>query len=62
MSCDVVVLHGLGWEVAFATHAEVAADEGLEIAVEDFVYVAYFYSGAEIFGHAIGLQDVAADL
>ena len=49
-------------EVAFAAHAEVAADEGLEVAVEDFVDVADFDAGAEVFGHAVGLQDVAADL
>jgi hypothetical protein len=61
MSCDVVFFNCC-WEVTFAAHAEVAADEGLEIAVEDFVHVAYFYTGAEVFGHAVGLQDVAANL
>src|ERR1700722_4681870 len=60
--CDVVVFGDAGREVAFAAHAEVAADERLEIAVENLVYIAYFYAGAEVFRHAIGLQDVAADL
>jgi hypothetical protein len=61
MSCDVVVGY-VGWEVSFATHAEITADEGLEIAVEDSVDVADFDAGAEVLRHAIGLKDVAANL
>ena len=62
MSCDVVILHYFGGEVAFAAHAKVTTDKRLEVAVEDFVYVADFDSGTEILCHAIGLQDVAANL
>ena len=62
LSGDFVFLcHGCR-EVALAPHAEVTADEGFEIAVEDLVHVANFDTGTEVLGHAVGLQDVAADL
>src|ERR1700732_1581237 len=60
--CDIVLHHGFGWEVSFATHTQVSADKRLKIAVEDLVHVADLDPGAEIFGHAVGLQDVAANL
>ena len=59
---QIVVCSVFGWEVALAPHAQVAADEGFEIAVEDLVDVAYFNAGAEVFGHAVRLEDVAANL
>ena len=62
MSCDIVILCDFGGEVALAAHAEIAADEWLEVAVEDLVDIADFDAGAEVFRHAVGLQDVAANL
>jgi hypothetical protein len=62
MSCYVVILRDLCREVAFTAHAEIAADEGFEVAVENFVDIAYFDAGAEVFGHAVRLEDVAANL
>ena len=41
---------------------QVGADEGVQVAIEDAVDVADFDAGAEVFGHAVGLQDVGADL
>lgn len=59
---DFLIFCYFGGEVSFATHSEVSADKGLQIAVEDTVYVADFYTGAEVFGHAVGLENVAANL
>ena len=61
MSCNIVILCDFG-EVALAAHAQIAAYEWLEVAVEYLVDVADFDAGAEILGHAVGLQDVAANL
>ena len=36
--------------------------KGFEVAVEDAIHIAYFDAGAEIFSHAVRLQDVAAYL
>jgi hypothetical protein len=47
---------------AFSAQAQVAADKGVEVAVEHLIDVADFNAGAEVFCHAIRLQDVAADL
>jgi hypothetical protein len=58
-----IVVRGDGCRYAALTsHLQIAADEGLEIAIKHTVYVADFYTGAEVFGHAVGLKDVAADL
>src|SRR5580698_6022157 len=62
MSRDIVILGNLGGEVAFAAHAEIAADKGLELTVENFVYIAYLYASAKVFRHTVRLQDVAANL
>ncbi len=42
----VVFLDDGGGDVAFAAQAEVAADEGVEVAVEDFVDIADLDAGA----------------
>ena len=62
MSRDIVILGNFGWEVAFAAHAQIAANKWLEIAVKNLVDIAYFYARAKVFRHTVGLQDVAADL
>ncbi len=62
MSCDIVILCDLRGEVALATHTEIATDEWLQVAVEDLVDIADFDASSEVFRHAVGLQDVAADL
>jgi hypothetical protein len=41
-----IVICGSYGEIALAAHTQVAADEGLEVAVEDLVYVADFDAGA----------------
>ena len=50
-------------ELAFGFFGhQVAADEGVDVAVEHAIYVAYFELGAVVFDHAVGLHDVGADL
>src|SRR5712672_871319 len=44
------------------TGPEPAIDERIEIAVHDRLHIAGFNAGAEIFHHAIGLEDIAANL
>ena len=62
LSLAQIVVCSLRGEVALAAHTQIPTDEGLEVAVEDLVDVADFDAGAEIFCHAIGLQDVASNL
>ena len=62
-----VPLHVVGvWlDVQFAFvffGQEVGADERIDVAVEDAIYVAYFELRAVVFDHAVGLHDVGADL
>src|SRR6185312_1300353 len=59
---NVVFLRDLCREVAFTPHAQVAANEGLEVAVENLVDIANFNTGAQVLGHAVGLKNVAANL
>jgi len=50
---------GLG---VVAAEEEVGADEGVDIAVEDFFDVAAFGLGAVVFYQLVGLEGVGADL
>src|SRR5208282_1511954 len=51
-----------GFGEAGAAGEEEGADEGVDIAVEDAIDVAGFHAGAQVLDHAVGLQDVRADL
>src|SRR3981189_3410122 len=59
---DIIIYTDFGGEVSFAPHSEVSADERFEVAIEDLVHVADFDAGAEVFCHAVGLENVAANL
>jgi hypothetical protein len=41
---------------------QIGADEGVDVAIHDAVYVAGAELGAVVFDHAVGLHDVRADL
>src|SRR5580692_8335852 len=58
----VVLSNGDRWHAAFAPHLEVAADEGLEIAIEHTIDIADLDARAKVLRHSVGLQNVAANL
>ena len=59
-SFQIVVAAGGGGAAALGQKK--TAEKGLEVSVEHLVHVAYFHFGAVVLGHAVGLQDVRADL
>src|SRR5215207_1237656 len=51
-------LHALAW----ATGAQPAVHEWIEIAIHHALHITRFHAGAQVFDHAIRLKDVTANL
>ena len=59
---QIVRFAGDQGHTALTTRFQIAANERIEVTVEHPVHIADLHTRAQVLGHAIGLQDVAADL
>ncbi len=57
-----VVLNHLSRKVTLTPHPQIAADERFQIAVQNLIHISYFHPRAQVFRHAIRLQDIAPNL